>query len=559
MESRACLTCKANFSRSDWELSLYKRLDFLPPQLCSACRRQRRQAFRNERTLYRRTCNSCSTQIISIFSPDGLFRVFCPPCWWSDEKNNNPPGRDFDFSRSFFEQYQELLVEVPLLSLFSKNNDNSDYVNNETDSKNCYLCFGGHYNEDCYYSTYSLSGKSNVDCYWALKSELCYECIEVENCFHSTYLRDCLNCSDCHYCDDCTGCRDCLGCVSLRHKQYCVFNEQKSRPEYERLIQEALATRERTRELMAQHIAQYQKRSVKQIHCENCRGDRLVHCKNTDQGFLTERAEDCKYIDIAVDLKDCLDLTSVGWAECAVDCGSSMHLHSTLACSSVAHLSFSSYCFQCFHSTNLFGCVGLNRRNYCILNKQFPKAAYHEMCSRIISEMKRTGEYGQFFPPNISPFAYNETVAQLYCPLTAEQATTKGWFWRERKPEVDQKAPRDGTLLVHGANLSARIEDISNDILHTSIICAKSSRLFKIQAPELNYYRKMSLPLPRLHPDIRHAQRLAQQSSMNLRTIQCALCNKSTETTISPNTTQFIYCEACYLKQLDSMGEKTSY
>ena len=40
---------------------------------------------------------------------------------------------------------------------------------------------GGHYNEDCYYDTYSLWGKNNVG-YWVIKSECLYECIRCENC-----------------------------------------------------------------------------------------------------------------------------------------------------------------------------------------------------------------------------------------------------------------------------------------------------------------------------------------------------------------------------------------
>ena len=37
--------------------------------------------------------------------------------------------------------------------------------------------------------------------------------------------------------------------------------------------------------------------------------------------------------------------------------------------------------------------------------------------------MMITGEWGEFFPSSLSPFGYNETVAQEYFPLTASSLT----------------------------------------------------------------------------------------------------------------------------------------
>jgi len=34
--------------------------------------------------------------------------------------------------------------------------------------------------------------------------------------------------------------------------------------------------------------------------------------------------------------------------------------------------------------------------------------------------MQETGERGEFFHPSLSPFGYNETVAQEYFPLSKE-------------------------------------------------------------------------------------------------------------------------------------------
>ena len=80
------------------------------------------------------------------------------------------------------------------------------------------------------------------------------------------------------------------------------------------------------------------------------------------------------------------------------------------------------YSFHCRNSSNLFACVSLRNKEYCILNKQYTKAEYETLVPKIIEHMKKTGEWGEFFPASISPFGYNETVAQEYFPLTREEA-----------------------------------------------------------------------------------------------------------------------------------------
>ena len=92
------------------------------------------------------------------------------------------------------------------------------------------------------------------------------------------------------------------------------------------------------------------------------------------------------------------------------------------------------YCINCHSSSNVFGCVGLRKKQYCILNKQYTKEEYEELVPRIIQHMDtmpyvdakgRKYTYGEFFPPELSPFAYNETIAQEYFPLTKEEAREK--------------------------------------------------------------------------------------------------------------------------------------
>ena len=115
------------------------------------------------------------------------------------------------------------------------------------------------------------------------------------------------------------------------------------------------------------------------------------------------------------------------------------------------------------NSSHLFGCVGLRNKEYCILNKQYTKEEYEELVPKIIKQMNEMPyiskipnakiqmsnqiqnpnvkinnkpreivyRYGEFFPPELSPFCYNETIAQEYFPLTKREALERGYRWKD--------------------------------------------------------------------------------------------------------------------------------
>ena len=112
-----------------------------PPTHCPACRLQRRLTWRNERTLYKRTCDATGKRTLSVFSPDKPFTVYSVDEWYKDTWDPKSYGRDFDFNRPFFPQFRSLMEAVPQLALSVTNNQNSDYVNQAGWLKNCYLIF----------------------------------------------------------------------------------------------------------------------------------------------------------------------------------------------------------------------------------------------------------------------------------------------------------------------------------------------------------------------------------------------------------------------------------
>jgi len=53
--------------------------------MCPDCRRQNRQSFINERSIYKRKCDATGESIISMYSPDKPFKIYSQEFWWSDK------------------------------------------------------------------------------------------------------------------------------------------------------------------------------------------------------------------------------------------------------------------------------------------------------------------------------------------------------------------------------------------------------------------------------------------------------------------------------------------
>jgi len=588
-ETKKCQNCKKEFTIEPDDFQFYQKIKVPPPTWCPECRLIRRMMFRNERALYKRKCDATGKETISMFSSDKPFKVYEQKYWWSDEWDPMSCGRDYDFSRPFFSQFLDLIRTIPWSSLSNWNSVNSDYCNFTTDNKNCYLVFGGDFNEDCAHSTFNFYSKDSFDLYWVNKIELCYECIDSEGCYKVFFSQYTRNCTESFFLFNCADCHRCFGCVNLRNKSYCIFNKQYSKEEYEEEIKgydfgnflniESLKKKFLDLRLKQPH------RYAEIIKSINSTGNNIHNAKN------------CKYcFDAYENIEDSKDLLIAGWSlRDAFNCDHVGHKAELIYDSLVVFLNsykvlFSDsihksheirYCYNISSCSNLFGCTGLKNKQYCILNKQYTKEEYEELVLKIIQHMNempyvdkkgRIYKYGEFFPPELSPFCYNETVAQEYFPLSKAEAESKGYSWKD--PEE-----RDIKPDVKTEDLPDHIKDVKDDIIGKVIECQhqgkcneQCTQAFRIIPQELAFYRKMNLPLPRLCPNCRHYQRLKQRNPLKLwhRKCQCGgeksengvykntikhfhgdnSCPNEFETTYSPERPEIVYCEKCYLQEV---------
>ncbi|MCX6791410.1 MAG: hypothetical protein NTV62_04500, partial [Candidatus Gribaldobacteria bacterium] len=153
----------------------------------------------------------------------------------------------------------------------------------------------------------------------------------------------------------------------------------------------------------------------------------------------------------------------------------------------------------------------------------------------------------------------------------------QGYSWRE--PEE-----RNYQITLKTDQTPDNIKDVNDSILNEVIECANApssakasawqvsqcTEAFRIIPQELQFYKKMNLPLPRLCPNCRHYQRLKQRNPLKLWKRQCMCnvlgqtsynntcehnhgnnpCPNTFETSYAPERPEIVYCEECYLKEV---------
>ena len=573
-ETKQCQNCKKDFIIEPDDFAFYEKMKVPAPMWCPDCRMIRRMLFRNERTWYRRKCDATGENILAVFAPEKPYKVYKQDYWRSDAWDPLDYGREYNFLKPFFQQFNDLFVKIPHPNLIQKNIVDSDYSNNVLNMKNCYFVASVDGAEDCAYCFGAvLRAKNSFDLHQSTDTEYSYELIDCQKSnklFFSQYCDSCLNS---WFLYDCRNCSNCFGCVGLRNKQYYIFNRPYSKEEYHKELEEMFGGY--TNLMMAKEKFNNLKLQVPRkfasiIKSENVLGNDITNSRNCYRCFdLRNDVENERYVFRSFDhSRDGADAYGA-WngAELFYEC-LSITAQRVIGSSYIWGGFDIQYSHNCFDCNNIFGCIGLRNKSYCILNKQYSKEDYEALILKIVGHMRKTKEYGEFFPPSIAPFAYNETVAQEYFQTTKEKALANGFNWRD--PEEKQYK-----ITRQADNLPENIKDVSDEIMNDVIGCVHKGKCneqcaaaFKIIPLELQFYRQFGVPLPRLCPSCRHGQRLALKNPIKLWHGKCQCsgqksenrvykntakhfhgdnpCPNEFETSYSPDRPEMVYCESCY-------------
>lgn len=555
-EARVCQNCKSSFTIASEDFLFYEKMQVPAPTLCSACRSQRRLAWRNERTLYWATCALCKKPTLSVYHPQSACKGYCVECFYSEKWDGETWGREVDFSRPFFEQFNELLKETPHLALLQLENENCEFANYAGRCKNGYLISAAWVNEDCYYCRWVFHCKNSLDSYKMNECEIAYSDSDCQKCYNTHFSYNSVGCTDSYFLDNCIDCTNCFGCKNLKSKQYYAFNKPVPKEEFEKLVSSLGSYQEQSvvRAKVRVHFLQYPNKFIITRQAVDCSGCYLTNTARCRHCYDVNKAEDMVYCNDLDNMKDGYDIDFQQDGEHNYELVTGAAPNYCRFVVTAVNNTYVDYSMECIGSEQLFGCVSMRKKKFAILNKVYSEQEYVALKDKLIAHMKKTGEWGEFFPAAISPFGYNETVANWNFPRTREEVLAQGWKWQEQLPGTY------GKETMRADQVPDQVKDVDEKILQETFACVECKKNFRLIKPELLFYKRLGFALPRACPECRLAQcRIARNPRILFnRKCMCKnqehghgeMCASIFETTYAPERAEIVYCEQCYQSEV---------
>ena len=621
---KKCNWCWEEFPIYETVKELEEKFDHPKNNLCLSCMMRKLMAFRNQRKFHKSKDVNWKL-LISMIAPEMNIKIISSQ---KEAEIENIVKEDLDYENIKSEedlkkQFYDLFQNICWPNLYNAYNENADFANFAAYVKNVYLSSVVYNNsENVYYSDTVFNGKYIADSWWVYGSQIIYGCLNVKNSYKIFYSVNIKECSDVYFSNSLVNCSSCILCNNLNWKKYCYKNKQYTKEEYQKLEKEffdKMKTYTGYKQILEEFNSLLENGIFVSLDLQNVEKtvwNIWVNSKNSIFSFEFYETDSC-YNCWGEESKNCLNYI---WWFCENVTNSCRIWWSNNVVASLNVLNSS----DVFHSINIFSwknvyfSIWIKNKENIILNRQLSKDEYNKIHRHIKNILKNTQKWWEFFPVILSPFPYNDTVANDYYPIKTqfivrweinnqiddlfkdwyvewekaqrirsfiqslnfqEELLNKYWKWtvyilepdnfiskaildlgwdqliaiRWRTKEKEINVP-EWIELIKAEDLPDNIEDLTDQIeqkiLKWAIICEKSWRPFRIIKPELEFYKKYNLPLPRKHPDIRYAERLEKRPKRNLYVRNCSKCNKEI-ISIYPINTQFkVYCQECYDKEV---------
>lgn len=548
-ETKICVDCKNEFTITNEEFSLYEKVGIELPLICFFCRIKQHLSFWMFGKFRKGKSDLSGENLITVLPEKTRYPIYTLHEWHSDKWDALDYGVDYDPSLLFFEQLKNLQEKVPHPHQLAKNNTNCDWCDDVWNSKNCYLSRSMEEGcEDLYYSYRNIAVKNSIDMRICFHSEKSYECSDCHNSFklfYSKYSRDCV---DSYFLYDCRNCQNCFMCWNLRNKSYCIENVQYLKEEYEKKLESfklgsyifVQSLKERFEELVKKEVVHRQNFNFRAYNSDGNYLQDVRNCHNCNTISDSEDSYNCirgMNHTSNIDANGCWNSELVGNCSCCPDAY-------YLKYSSWSSCRYSEYLELCIECEYCFGCVGLKKKKYCILNKQYDKKEYEKLKKEIVKDMKKKGEYGNFLPYSMSAGPFNFSTSFFYFPETKKEDILKlGGYW-----EDINESHIEG---MSTSELPDSINDVTDTITTKALICPETGWRFNIAQNELIFYRANNIPLPRYHFDVRTRNALKYLTVLKSYPYKCIYCQNDMMAYYPPEWGyKKIACEECYKQNI---------
>ncbi|MBP6911845.1 MAG: hypothetical protein KBB88_01420 [Candidatus Pacebacteria bacterium] len=546
--------CEKEFSIEEEDIEFLRMFKVPAPHFCPTCRRIRRLPHMGMVQLFKRKCDvpEHDETMISLFSEECPFPVYDYKYFIGDEFDPMTFGVPYNPQSDHLDTLWKLRKSFPMPSFLNKDvaSINSEYSNGGRDTKNAYYCSGCFSCEDMWYTNFANKSKAVMDSRTIRDSDHVYGSLQSDHLYQCSFVYFSSNCTESMLLFDCRNCTDCFGCVNLRNKKYCVFNEQYTKEEYESFIRNLYPLRRSALEKYEVKFWKFVKElpmnASHNVGSENVSGVGIVNSKDLFDVIDAVKAQNVRHADSPLTHHDSIDF---------LFSGGSHHIYGTInigSQSSWVKFSVSSkfctdseYIFNSKNLSNCFMCFGLQNKSYCILNRQYEKEEYFRIVDEIKSHLVLRGEYGDGLGIEYCAQGYNTSLAQISYPLDDETIHAIGGY-----VTVDPEINLEGIEVLSKEEVPETIEEVDDGIVVKAILCNETKRPFKIIPSELAFYRKMRLPLPTVHPQVRMIEMMRMVPTARMYSTDCAKCQKKIHSIFNPEERYNLYCETCYQSEI---------
>ncbi len=416
------------------------------------------------------------------------------------EKHENTLLAEMNLEGDFFELFKKHFRDFNKPNVIHfRDNPNSDFSHCSFGAKNIYLSFVVW--EECEnvgYSCVVYNHCANV--FYSMSvfnhCDNVYYCSNISNSSNIFYSINIHNSSHITNCSNLMGCHNCIECDSLDNKSYCYQNQQYSRQEFGE-IQKTYKTSRYTLDMKPSNFAS-----------ENVSGQDIFYSHDVEQWYFIHRLDrgrnvfyvggwelSTDFYDVfesGLDSKDFYGVTTSGGASNNVYCGCLIDNN----CSHILYSYFLDSCSYCIW------CVGLKNKSYCIFNKQYTKDQWNVLADQIFSKMEADGTLGAFFPGELNPFHFNDTMAWLLWDFTKAEVEQDGYMWRDDEIKVDipdeSKVIQVNDLASYQGYDSDGNWKINPEIMKM-VVRDEKWNYYRVVQMEYDFLVKHSLPLPDTH------------------------------------------------------------
>jgi hypothetical protein len=547
--NKICVDCKNEFIIDSGDLLLYEKVGLKVPEQCFFCRLKQYSAFWPFGKFRKGISNLSGESLITVLPNNFRCPIYKSHEWWSDAWDPMSYGQEYDSAKPFFDQLKELQEKVPRPHQVGKNNTNSDWCDDVWECKNCYLNRSILRSENVSYGYRVVDCKDSFDLVNSFNLQNSYDCFACFNSFNLNFSENCKDCIDSYFLFDCRNCQNCFMSYNLRNKKYCIRNKQYTKEEYEIELGKTKFSSYKNIETLKHEFEDILKNDA--VHRENFNlkttnsvGNYLTNCDKCFNVFTYEDSQNCRNQLRGMGNKDCIDQMGIfGITEMS---GNNADIYDSYGVkhSSWSLARYSEYLDICDEVEYCFGCIGLRKKKYCILNKQYSKEEYENLKNKIIKDMEDRGEYGKFLPYSMGIGDYNLSTSLIYFPeVKKEFILERGGYWSE-----EDLSSQDG---ISSLELPDSIIDTEKDITSQALICPETKYRFNISGAEYEFHKRKSFALPRIHFDLRMLKRTRKTAVLKGYSYKCFYCKKDIMAYYPPEWGyQKIACEECYKQNI---------